>query len=85
MQEDGLRALAVVLFAAAAILAGLGNERHAEWLVGIAFGCFAAGALAFLRWRSANQHRVFASEEKTCFTGSEGTASEAEEDVPKEQ
>ena len=65
VQKEWLRALAVALFAVAAVLAGIGNERHERWLVALAFGCFAAGVLVVMRWRAANRAKVFAREEKT--------------------
>ncbi len=55
MKRDWLRGLAVGLFATGALLAGIGNERHERGLVALSFGCFAAGVLAFLRWRAANR------------------------------
>jgi hypothetical protein len=60
-----LRALAIVAFAAGAVLAGLGNSTHERWLVGLAVACFLLGVLAFGRWRRAARARVFAPEDKT--------------------
>ncbi len=60
-----LRALAIGLFAAAALLAGIGNSSQRRWLVGLAFACFALGVHCFLRWRRTLRARVFDREEKT--------------------
>jgi peptidoglycan/LPS O-acetylase OafA/YrhL len=65
MGSHRLRALAIVAFAAGAVLAGIGNSTHARWLVALAFACFLLGVLAFFRWRRATRARVFAPEEKT--------------------
>jgi hypothetical protein len=51
MRLEPPRAIAVALFALAAVLAGLGNSLHARWLTALAFAAFAGGVLAFLRWR----------------------------------
>jgi uncharacterized membrane protein YdbT with pleckstrin-like domain len=62
---DG-RALAVVLFAAAAVLVGVGNSTGSKWLQAAAYCLFAFGVLAFLRWRR-QRARVLDSEDKTSF------------------
>jgi len=65
MRPLQLRALAVVLFAAGAILAGVGNSTHQSWLSALAFAAFAIGVLVFFRWRQERRARVFDREEKT--------------------
>ena len=65
MGAVSLRALAIALFAVGAVLAGVGNSTHREWLSALAFGAFALGAVAFLRWRQGLRARVFDREEKT--------------------
>ena len=59
------RLLAIALFAAGAVLAGIGNSTHRSWLVAGAFAAFALGVGAFLRWRQGERARVFDREEKT--------------------
>jgi peptidoglycan/LPS O-acetylase OafA/YrhL len=65
MGKEPLRALAIALFAAAAVLAGVGNSTHRGWLSALAFGAFAVGVIAFMRWRQRRRARVFDREEKT--------------------
>ena len=65
MGAGQLRVAAVLLFGAAAVLAGVGNETHHRWLTAVAFGLFALGALCFLRFRAAIRARVFDREDKT--------------------
>jgi len=60
-----LRGVAIALFAAGAVLAGVGNSTRAGWVVALAFLCFALGALAFGRWRRAHRATVFDREDKT--------------------
>jgi hypothetical protein len=60
-----LRWVAIALFAAAAVLVGIGNSLHERWIVAIAILCFLLGAGAFLRWRFAENARVLDREEKT--------------------
>jgi hypothetical protein len=60
-----LRAAAIALFAAAAVLAGFGNSTHRGWLVALAFSCFAIGVAAFLGWRRSLRATVFDPEDKT--------------------
>jgi peptidoglycan/LPS O-acetylase OafA/YrhL len=60
-----LRVLAIVLFAAGAVLVGFGNSTRQGWLIALAFACFLLGVLAFGRWRRATRAKVFAPEEKT--------------------
>ena len=65
MPRSRWRLLAIALFAAGAVLAGIGNSSHRSWLVAAAFAAFALGVGAFLRWRQAARARVFDREEKT--------------------
>jgi hypothetical protein len=65
MPSSRWRPLAIALFAAGAVLAGIGNSTHRSWLVAAAFAAFAFGAGAFLRWRQGERARVFDQEEKT--------------------
>jgi hypothetical protein len=65
MDARRLRAAAIALFAAAAILVGIGNSSHRHWLVALAFGCFAIGVASYIRWRRAVRANVFDREEKT--------------------
>ena len=60
-----MRAAAILLFAAAAILVGIGNSSGERWLSAVAFGLFGAGAVLFLRWRLGNRARVLDREDKT--------------------
>jgi hypothetical protein len=60
-----LRGVAIVLFAAGAVLAGVGNSTRSGWMIALAFTCFLLGVLAFGRWRKALRARVFDREEKT--------------------
>jgi hypothetical protein len=60
---DG-RGVAVLLFAVAAVLVGVGNSTGSKWLEALAYLLFALGVLAFLRWRR-RRATVFDSEEKT--------------------
>ena len=59
-----LRWLAVALLIGGAVLAGVANNTSQHWLGIVAFGLFAAGAVSFLRWRSARD-TVLDHEEKT--------------------
>ena len=65
MGRPRLRALAIALFAAAALAVGVGNSTHRGWLVALAFACFVAGVAAYSRWRRAPRARVFDRKEKT--------------------
>ncbi len=65
MGSERNRIVAIVLFAAAAVLVGLGNETGRRLLTGLAFALFALGVGAFLRWRNARRARVLDLEEKT--------------------
>ena len=65
MRAEGPRIAAILLFAAAAVLVGVGNETGQRALSAVAIVCFAFGALAFLRWRRAQRARVLDSEDKT--------------------
>ncbi len=65
MKGEGLRVAAIAFFALAAALAGIGNVHDSHWLVALAFACFGAGAISFLRWRAATRGKVLASEMKT--------------------
>jgi len=60
-----LRALAIALFAAGAVLAGVGNSTQRGWLSALAFAPFAIGVVVFFRWRQQRRARVFDREEKT--------------------
>ena len=60
-----MRTAAILLFAAAAILVGVGNSSGQRWLSAVAFGLFGAGAVCFLRWRAGNRATVLDREEKT--------------------
>ena len=59
------RGIAILLFAAAAVLAGVGNETGHTVLTAVAFVLFALGALCFFRWRAAIRAQVLDSEDKT--------------------
>ncbi len=65
MRTDRSRALAVTLFALAAVLAGIGNSTHRRVVVALAFAAFALGAAVFLRWQRARRATVFDQEDKT--------------------
>jgi hypothetical protein len=65
MGRDRLRAIAIALFAAGALLAGAGNSLHQGWLLALAFSSFAIGVAVFFRWRQALRARVFDQEDKT--------------------
>jgi hypothetical protein len=65
MEAGRLRLAAITLFAAGAVLSGVGNESGRRWLTVLAFGCFALGVLCVLRWRAALRARVLDHEEKT--------------------
>jgi hypothetical protein len=65
MPSNRWRLLAIALFAAGAVLAGLGNAGHRTWLVAAAFAAFVLGVGAFLRWRQTGRASVFDREEKT--------------------
>lgn len=65
MGPERNRIAAIVLFAGAAVLVGIGNETGRRLLIGLAFGLFALGVGAFLRWRNARHARVLDPEEKT--------------------
>jgi hypothetical protein len=65
MGADRLRALAIVCFAAGGVAAGLGNSRHENWLIGVAFAAFVGGAFVYFRWRATLRARVFDQEDKT--------------------
>jgi hypothetical protein len=65
MGVGGSRSAAIFFIAAAAVLAGVGHATGQRWLVAIAFGLFALGAGAFMRWRATEQGRVLDREEKT--------------------
>lgn len=65
MGTEGMRALMIVLFAAGAILSGVGNSSGQGWLIALAFTAFAAGVIVFGRWRRALRAKVFDREEKT--------------------
>ena len=62
---ERLRVAAIGLFAAAAVLVGLGRDGGRAGLVVLAFVCFSLGAFAFLRWRSEIRARVFDRQDKT--------------------
>jgi hypothetical protein len=47
-----MRALAIVAFAAAAILVGIGRSSGDRFLVAIGAACFFAGVWVFMRWRA---------------------------------
>ena len=50
-----MRALAIVLFAGAAVLVGVGRSGDNRLLVGLGAGLFLLGVSAFLRWRNARR------------------------------
>ncbi len=65
VSRDRVRALLIVLFAAAAALSLAGNESGAHWLNALAFCCFAAGVYVILRWRRRIHATVLDREDKT--------------------
>ncbi len=67
MGSDRNRIVAIVLFAGAAVLVGLGNVEGQRLLSGLGFVLFALGVGAFLRWRNAQRARVLDPEEKTSY------------------
>ena len=69
MGSDRNRIAAIVLFAGAAVLVGIGNEEGRRLLSGLGFVLFALGVGAFLRWRNAQRARVLDPEEKTSHRG----------------
>ncbi len=69
MGAERNRIAAILLFAAAAVLVGVGNETGRRLLTGLAFGLFALGVGAFLRWRNARHARVLDPEEETSEQG----------------
>jgi hypothetical protein len=56
-----MRALAIVAFAAAAVLVGVGRSSGHRFLVALGAALFLLGVGAFFRWRA----RVLDSEDKT--------------------
>jgi predicted phage tail protein len=56
-----MRALAVLAFAAAAVLVGVGHSSGHRFLVAMGAALFLLGVAAFFRWRA----KVLASEDKT--------------------
>ncbi len=70
MHGDRPRIAAILLFAAAAVLVGVGNSTHERWLTVLAIVCFVLGAAAFLRWRRAQRARVLDPKDKTGEGGS---------------
>lgn len=65
MGTERMRALMIALFAAAALLSGIGNSSGQGWVIALAFSAFAAGVIVFGRWRQALRAKVFDREEKT--------------------
>ena len=65
MSSGRARIAAILCFAAAAVLVGLGNQTGHRIFTAVGFVCFAVGALAFLRWRRAQRAKVFDREDKT--------------------
>ena len=59
-----MRALAILAFAAAAVLVGVGRSTGHRFLVALAALFFLLGVAAFFRWR-AQTGKVLDSEEKT--------------------
>jgi len=59
-----MRALAILAFAAAAVLVGVGRSSGHRSLVAIGAALFLLGVAAFFRWRS-ERARVLDREEKT--------------------
>jgi hypothetical protein len=64
MGAERLRLAAITLFAAGAILSGIGNESGRRWLTFLAFACFILGVMFVLRWRGTVRARVLDPEEK---------------------
>jgi uncharacterized paraquat-inducible protein A len=62
---EHLRWAAVALFAAGAVLSGVGNESGLRFVVALAAVCFGLGVICVLRARAAIRARVLAREEKT--------------------
>ena len=52
-----MRALAILAFAAAAVLVGVGRSSDNRLLVGIGAGLFLFGVAAFFRWRGDRRDR----------------------------
>jgi hypothetical protein len=69
LRPDRNRIVAIVLFAGAAALVGIGNEEGQRLLSGLGFVLFALGVGAFFRWRNAQRARVLDPEEKTSNRG----------------
>jgi len=65
MRPVRLRLLAIVLFAAGAVLSGVGNSTRQGWVIALAFSSFVLGTGAYFRWRQALRARVFDQEDKT--------------------
>jgi hypothetical protein len=65
VRAERLRLAAIVLFAAGAVLSGIGNQSGRHWLTLLAFACFILGVMFVLRWRATVRARVLDSEEKT--------------------
>ena len=59
-----MRALAILAFAAAAVLVGVGRSSGTRFLVALGAALFLLGVTAFFRWR-AKTGKVLDSEEKT--------------------
>ncbi len=55
----------IALFAAGAVLAGVGNTTRQGWVIALAFSSFAIGVAVYVRWRQTLHGRVFDREEKT--------------------
>jgi hypothetical protein len=56
---------AILCFAAAAVLVGIGRRDAQDWLVIVGFALGALGAGLFFRWRSTHDGRVLDSKDKT--------------------
>jgi hypothetical protein len=65
MRPGNLRLAAILLFAAGAVLSGLGNSEGKRVLTALAFVCFGLGVVCVLRWRSRVPAKVLDREEKT--------------------
>ena len=59
-----MRALAILAFAAAAVLVGVGRSSGTRFLVALGAALFLLGVTAFFRWR-ARTGRVLDSKDKT--------------------